>query len=970
MADDPSHIGRDSVVRGHVKRRELPASEPDGTGCSADGELEESSDSGCPPDQRGGDSTGEPDLADSVPMDLSGSGGLRDLSTTSRSLDPDTFFAGIDSDAPRYATIVCEGDLRDRIRNKRWPGILTFHVGRQDGRCGRTAGPHTHITIPHPKDNKTRALRTIAELLGLDSVQSDALLLTFQSVRNIARWVAYLARFGVHAFRFSNLSHSAVQYVKRLVDRIRDAFVTGDEVDGPRTVLYNLPTHCVPEDVLDGNHTQAEQRRNDRRKRCLPESEYDYLAQLIKRYRPNNVSDLMRSISETEFQTLYTMTPNFRDRIRTVLGYIQLTDLEQRRHIPFWQVYEETYGPVDPAAPLSPGASWLHKLFLANDVSISMFLAWVQIIHDRMLSKTNTLLLQGPTTTGKTLVLSTLLQNHQATRMTAMNSNSPFYLATLRTASIAILEELNISEVNKDDFKKLLGGEEMDVQVKYESNPDRLPRIPIFASTNTPLANYCQAADRDAICARTKTFHFVREIQSTGDRSGVYDTLRAPEQPITAEDWWQLYNLHKESITKYLASVVGKMPAHPDPIRGGYRGGDRDRMQHYHRGTHYTTVSTDILYTSLYCSSVVFVFVVIYCVCLQVAAETMPATAPAVKRPREDGDDPPPPPPDEMHLTIPRGPGNMDIVRGHEGFDRCRTFTSNTRHIIKLAPLADEDTLYVLPLLFVRLYEVAYRYTLRVREEDHLTDGYTWPYDDHSNMFSNGVQYLEASMSIGEIRGTDRTNSSVSGTNITSTTANNHAELECYYDTNGSIDKTMIASSTLMEHLTDSQSLPVCNLNGVATLPKRAPWNKVTAKGTNKIIKLFGNRTVLDSVQHKTWTCHPNTTVWYKTTGGKSELFPFNNNRYHGTPGSMQTYARVAWPKREFATAAVYLRPRQIDPSVKTTIEIVLTTSLKMRVRPRSHGMSAPDPDLVSLPRATEDAAGRYYIYHMPNIME
>ena len=129
----------------------------------------------------------------------------------------------------------------------------------------------------------------------------------------------------------------------------------------------------------------------------------------------------------------------------------------------------------------------------------------------------------------------------------------------------------------------------------------------------------------------------------------------------------------------------------------------------------------------------------------------------------------------------------------------------------------------------------------------------------------------------------------------------------------------------------------------------------------------------------KSWTVHPNTSVWYKPSTAQDAMLPFNNTHYKPTVPT--DYPHVNCPKREHALTAVYLRPRQIDDSVKTHIEFVLTTTLKLQMRPRSHGIAGPTPDLCDLRRCAlqggnyqvyhmPSISGNYQVYHMPRIME
>ena len=97
----------------------------------------------------------------------------------------------------------------------------------------------------------------------------------------------------------------------------------------------------------------------------------------------------------------------------------------------FWEVYQDKYGNFGLDNHTTEGYEWLLSLFEQNNIEVAEFLAWAEIIADKVLKKTNTLLLYGPTTTGKTLILSSLLELHHATSLSAMNNASPFYLAQL-----------------------------------------------------------------------------------------------------------------------------------------------------------------------------------------------------------------------------------------------------------------------------------------------------------------------------------------------------------------------------------------------------------------------------------------------------------------------------------------------------------------------------------------------------------
>ncbi|KAL5963885.1 hypothetical protein TSMEX_008382 [Taenia solium] len=63
----------------------------------------------------------------------------------------------------------------------------------------------------------------------------------------------------------------------------------------------------------------------------------------------------------------------------------------------------------------------------------------------------------------------------------------------------------------KDDFKLLLGGTDMEIEVKYSARR-RLERILIILTTNEDLDSRLACADREALRTRIVQYNFTYQI--------------------------------------------------------------------------------------------------------------------------------------------------------------------------------------------------------------------------------------------------------------------------------------------------------------------------------------------------------------------------------------------------------------------------------------------------------------------------
>ncbi|MPC58933.1 Non-structural protein NS1 [Portunus trituberculatus] len=210
-------------------------------------------------------------------------------------------------------------------------------------------------------------------------------------------------------------------------------------------------------------------------------------------------------------------------------------------------------------------------MFQANEIDITEFFAWFTVIADKKLNKVNTFILQGPTGTGKTLTLSTLLKCLNTGTITRGNDNNQFHLQNLLSRNYALFEEPRIGVATVDEYKLLLEGSNFEINVK-NSDMETLHRIPIFITTNRDIDYWVSPVDGQALQSRCKTFRFKQEIKGLSDRAQTQYGIDPPPQHISAADFLAIYQENRDDINKhveafeYTSAPCGQHAHHSLPL--------------------------------------------------------------------------------------------------------------------------------------------------------------------------------------------------------------------------------------------------------------------------------------------------------------------------------------------------------------------------------------------------------------------
>ncbi|EUB54832.1 Non-capsid protein NS-1 [Echinococcus granulosus] len=168
---------------------------------------------------------------------------------------------------------------------------------------------------------------------------------------------------------------------------------------------------------------------------------------------------------------------------------------------------------------------WLEDMFSANEIAVVDFAITLRIIMNCEDEKINTLVLYGPTNTGKSLIckLTTTFLEHGC--VTRRQEASAFAYENLLNREVALMEEPRICAANQQDLKQILGGEPFEVSVKYQ-NPDLLERLPVIVTTNEPLGVRLSDVDAAAIEGRCKIYTLDKQICN----ANIDGTVPAPPQ--------------------------------------------------------------------------------------------------------------------------------------------------------------------------------------------------------------------------------------------------------------------------------------------------------------------------------------------------------------------------------------------------------------------------------------------------------
>nr|WCD44334.1 MAG: nonstructural protein 1 [Duck parvovirus] len=208
------------------------------------------------------------------------------------------------------------------------------------------------------------------------------------------------------------------------------------------------------------------------------------ILQAINEYTCKTMEELMKSAPELCVKYLHR--PGFSGIVQNCLQFAKVTGAT-------WNIKN--------FAKYDPDPSCIHAILLTQDILPTNFDFCLYQWITKYQPKRNTLILEGPSNTGKTtffLGLKSICPHGEIVNGLTFNFEG------LQEQYWGLWDEPLCAPEVVEKFKQIAGGETTQIPVKFKK-PATLPRTPILVCTNTPLWRWCPNQET---MLRNRAFHF------------------------------------------------------------------------------------------------------------------------------------------------------------------------------------------------------------------------------------------------------------------------------------------------------------------------------------------------------------------------------------------------------------------------------------------------------------------------------
>lgn len=203
---------------------------------------------------------------------------------------------------------------------------------------------------------------------------------------------------------------------------------------------------------------------------------------------------------------------NFGERLKTALCIAKTLvfqeSIEQRLQRSKSYVIAQDPMADDPET-IRTGIRKLENLLEENLINIPKFALDTRNHFYGKTKKKNNLFFRGPPSTGKTMIMESLVEMHyNYSRLTGLTPNSAFNFASLIHTNACFMDECKLTDNQFEQWKLLAGKQPMSTDVKYK-NRHNITNCILYTASNYPIDTYISVGEaREAIETRTITFMF------------------------------------------------------------------------------------------------------------------------------------------------------------------------------------------------------------------------------------------------------------------------------------------------------------------------------------------------------------------------------------------------------------------------------------------------------------------------------
>lgn len=379
---------------------------------------------------------------------------------------------------------------------------------------------HMHIVFSSSPTNSSRRAKRLLEEMNVPAEQWGSCIRTKQLVRNITA-----------LFRYMNGRGKVVRTCTHY-----DHVYCGDSLAWP-------DCSTIPSE----NRRKNEADNEVARKKARIEKTYDLAKMLLDR-RVTHPAQLHEKFNLEEMaQLMVDFGNSYKETVSMVLANLRQSRLKEERTKTYNELLNRELLMALNNKPRHdcccqtrpPGAAkaWIDAIFKYNGIVPSEFISKLDRVMNKTDNKVNTIVLYGPTNTGKSLLCKVMTEFLLTGTINRRSENTNFAFENLLDRSVAILEEPKINAANANDMKQLLGGETFEVAVKYKPM-QYLTRLPVIVTTNEYLG--CRLPDVDAAALESRYYQFTFATQIAS--STVDGEIDAAPVKICTCDWADYYN--------------------------------------------------------------------------------------------------------------------------------------------------------------------------------------------------------------------------------------------------------------------------------------------------------------------------------------------------------------------------------------------------------------------------------------------
>jgi hypothetical protein len=408
------------------------------------------------------------------------------------------------SDRSHYTFVIHKTNLeenwksRPKTNSSQAPSFITFDHGE-----------HFHVVFTSSSNggNPARQRTRITKFLSSKSQGIAEATITFSRIRLLRRFLLYCLRYGIQTTHIYGAKQQAD------LQEINKEFQLLFQHHDPNEVIKDAKCEQYIEDNKERTTKRMGNKKSkhladiiiDKIKECNIVSAQDwenvippeFKLQLIKEFGlsvDSYIQKIVRIVKQDRTMEIKTKT----------LTEILLKHLNE--HL------VEHMDPGEINYKFNDAIEWIENLFTLNNINIIEFLAWNEIIKTQRYMKVNSMVLEGYTNAGKSLIIDNLIGLCQPEEIPRERDNSGFHLDQLPSAICVLYEEPIITPTNVGTWKLLLEGKVVKTDIKHKDK-EGIKRLPIWITTASPITNNIDNNESIQIQQRIKLILFKKCIQ-------------------------------------------------------------------------------------------------------------------------------------------------------------------------------------------------------------------------------------------------------------------------------------------------------------------------------------------------------------------------------------------------------------------------------------------------------------------------